>query len=330
VNANPNVDAGPRLPRQIAAQAQHAHDLLKAGQELPIPPTSVATAAPPPSVSTPPPAVFTVEQLLNPPDPEKDASRDYWNARANAVEGFRREDNARNKLRIERLESELGKLKEKNAELAKSHPAMQPVVDLKKHFTEEEIESIGEERATAILRASQQQADTLVQERIDAALKPLLESQKAKVEETEIDRHRKFIEGLNDGFPTWQVTDRDPRWLKWLDGVDETTGYTFQQIINKHKADMNAAGIVKMLKAFVLSLKPVEIPPEPPVTPSVMDGTGGDAPPTPNAGAGDGKILTQAEIKDGYKRKTLGKMTREEAQLFDARVAAQMAQAGRA
>jgi hypothetical protein len=326
---NPNVDSGPRLPRQVIAQAAHAHELLKEGVEQPPatpPATPAATAAAAPV--TPAPAAFTVEQLLNAPDPTKDADPAYWRARANATEGFRRVDNANNKDRIARLESEVKALKEKNSELAKSHPAVAPTIDLKKHFTEDEIESIGEDRARAILRATLTETEETIRKRIEEAVAPLLERQTKTHEATEAERYQKFVEDLTAGFPTWQVTDSDPRWRSWLNGVDEATGMVRQQIINAHKSDRNAQGIIKLLNAFVTSLAPAPIPQKPPVSPTPLEGTGGDSP-LPDA-IPDGGWMSEKEIRDGYKRKSLGKMSREEAQKFDARVAAQMAQAGRA
>jgi hypothetical protein len=322
VNENPSLEGNVRLPHQVTRAGQNARDLLKAAES---PPETKPPEKPPVAAV---PAAFTVEQLLNAPDSERDASRDYWFARCQSVEGWRREDNKRTSARIQALESDLAKLREKNTELAKSHPATAPVIDLKKHFTEEEIDSIGEERATAILRASLQAADAVIQERIDAAVKPLLDKQNQRAEESEIERHRKFVQGLDDGFPTWQVTDKDQRWLAWLSGIDDASGLQRQKLINIHKADYNADGIVKMLQAFVVSLAPAALPPSPPETPTTLNGTGGDNPPNPAPGS-DGKVLTAMEIKEGYKRKAIGKMSKEEADLFDARVAAQMKSAGR-
>lgn len=322
MNENLSLESNTRLPHQVTRAGENARALLKEAEAPPVPP---------PVAEAPPPALpaFTVEELLKAPNAEKNASRDYWYVRCQTIEGFRRDDNQRSNLRIKALEGDLNKLREKNTELVKSNPAAQPVIDLKKHFTEDEIESIGEERATAILRASMQAADTVIQERIDAAVKPLLDKQNATAEESEIDRHRKFVEGLDNGFPTWQATDKDPRWLAWLSGVDEPSGLQRQKLINIHKADYNAAGIVKMLQSFVVSLAPVAVPLTPPETPPSLNGTGGDNPPNPAPGS-DGKILTAAEIKDGYKRKATNKMSPEEAVVFDARVAAQMKGAGRA
>ena len=324
---NPNVDPGPKLPRQIVAQHANALELLKA-QEKPAETAPVVATPEVPAVSTPP--AFTVEELLTAPDATKNASRDYWHARAQAVEGFRREDNARSGVKIKSLEKQVQDLTEKNTALVQSHPAAQPPIDLAKHFTPDEIESIGPERATAILRASTAAADKVIQERIDAAVKPLLDQRRESAEDERIRLQRKMIEDLDAGFPAWQITDNDPRWRQvFLNQVDPASGLTHQQILDGHKAKYNAEGIVKLLNAFVKSLKPVPIPDAPPITPSSTEGNGGDAPPNPNPGAGDGVVLTAAEIKDGYKRIATNKMPADEAALFHARVAAQMKNAGR-
>ncbi len=329
---NPTVDSGPKLPRQIVAQHAAALALQKAGEEPP--PSDPPAADPPPPAPAVPPA-FTVEQLLNAPDPAKDSSRDYWHARAQAVEGFRREDNARAARKIQALEAQIEDLTTKNTALVNSQPAMQTPIDLSKHFTEDEIESIGHDRATAILRASTQAAEKLIKEKVDAAVKPLLTQRTEAAEMNLQEKKRQMIADLDAGFPTWRVTDNDPRWLQdYLSRVEPTTGMTYQEILNGHKANFNGKGIVKMLNSFVLSLSPVAVPAVPPVTPPTLRGDGGDAPPNPDPGAGDGRVLTAAEITEGYQRKVHSingkpKFTDDESRLFDARVTAQMNRAGR-
>lgn len=327
MNANPNVDKGPRIPRQVVAQAARARALLGEGQD-PIP-EATQSAEPANAPSAPAPVFFTAEELLKAPDKERDQSRDYWYARSQAVEGFRRDENARSRDKITKLEAQVQSLSAKVDELSsKQQASAQPAIDLRQHFNEEEIDSIGEERAAAILRAAMSSTESIVRQRIDAAVKPLLDKKNADEQNTEEQLQAKFIEDLTEGFPTWQVTDKDVRWLKWLSGKDENSGMIRQRLVNIHRQDRNASGIVKLLNEFVSSLSPAPVQPLP-ETPAAILGGSPDEPVPENPSFVEGRALTEKEIKDGYKRKSLGKMTREEALRFDKQVAAQMQQQGR-
>ena len=329
MNETQVVDAGPKLPRQVTAFANEARDLLKAGQEPPAQDPPAEPPAPGPAAAVPAPQSFTYEQLLNAPDSTRDNDPAYWRARCNIIEGFRREDVRKGKEKVERLEDEIRKLTEKNAELIKNHPAAQPKIDLAEHFAPDVLERIGEENASAIAQAAQKIADKLVASEIEKAVKPLLNAQKEKDEDSAKELQRKFVKALTDGFPNWQEVDKDARWLVYLEQVDPVSRMTRQQIVDRCKANRDAEGIVNMLKAFMLSLSPIRVPADPPETPPPIEGNGSEGP------RGDGVVtdsrpMTEAEIKAGYKAKLLGKMTAKEAAAFDARVEAMMARKGAA
>lgn len=270
--------------------------------------------------------------LLQAPDAARDQDPLYWRARANAIEGFRREDNARSKAKIDVLEGQVRTLTTKNTELVKSHPAAAPTINLADHFSPEELEFFGPERAMVIQRniAKGNATHESAIAELRAELTELRARTKQSAEDEANEKHRKFIADMDAGFPRWAEVDKDARWLSWLTIPDEHTGIVRQEIVTSHAKAKNAAGIILLLKQFMKTLEAVPVPPVPPVNPATLEGTGGDSPPPPNPGGGDGVFLTEQQIKDGYKRKSLGRMTAEEARLFDARVAAQMAAAGRA
>ena len=324
MNETQIVDSGPRLPKQIVAQHAHAISLQESGTEPPAPSPPAAPAAPTTPLTA---AEFTPEALLNAPDASRDNDPKYWKARANVIEGHRRVDMAKLNQKVVAQQEEIDRLK---AELAKPRnnapaPAADDAIDLTQHFSADVLDRIGEDNALAIVKAAKQIADSTVEQQINAAVKPYLDKEKAKVEDEAAERHRKFVTALDEGEPNWRIINKDVRWLKYLDGVDPSTGFTRQQIVDKHSADKNAMGILTMIRAFMSGLAPVEVPSTPPATPPALPGTGSDGPPPPGGAPTDGVFLTEQQIRDGYKAKSLGKMTKEQAREFDARVAATMA-----
>ncbi len=332
VTQTPN-SSGARVPHQIAAQLARAEAILaESNPPTPAPSVPPVEATPP----TTPPVVYSVETLLQAPDATRDNDVNYWRARANALAGYDRQNTATSKAKIEALEARIRDLLAKNTELVKSTPAAQPKINLEEHFSAEELELIPPDVATLIQRNIAKGQSTLEAElaTIRNELATLRLGEKKTTEEAEVAAHRKFIEGLDSGFSNWAEVDKDLRWRSWLTIPDETTGIVRQAIVDRCKADKNPVGIVNLLKQFMITLAPATLPAEPPVNPPALGGTGGDAPTKPDPAAFDGRWMTDAEIKDGYKRKSVRteggpKMTPEEAAQFDARVAAQMKARGR-
>src|ERR1700752_3761605 len=96
MNENLSLEGNVRIPKQIQARGDMARKILKDQAETPPPAAAPAAAPPPPQ--------FPVEELLHPPKPEKANDPQYWRGRANMIEGFRRQDNERNRQKITELE----------------------------------------------------------------------------------------------------------------------------------------------------------------------------------------------------------------------------------
>jgi hypothetical protein len=335
VNETRTVDPGPRIPRQIVAQAAHARELLEKRNQPP------ASDPANPDPAAPAPASFTQDELLSAPTPEKDASPAYWKGRCNLIEGFRLEEIRTRKRMVESLkekaaalEAEVASLKTKNAEIIKTHPVVAPPLDVKKYFKPDVLERIGEENAEAILRANQSAMEVVLADRIQMAIDAATSRQAPPTVPAKADEHAQyeFVRALGDpvtGVPNWREVNKDPRFLEWL-GVEEAfTGKSRQEVLTEHEKKMDAAAIVAMLKRFLALPPAAVVPATPPATPATVSGNANDTRREADPGAGDGVILTDAQIRDGYSRKGRGKMSPEEANLFDARVAAQMKGAGR-
>ncbi len=332
MNETQVVDRGPKIPRQIVAQHARALELLEAQNA---PPTETPPADPPatasPVVSAPLAASeFTPEMLLKAPDEARDNDPKYWKARCNIVEGHRRDHLRTKDSQIAALQLEIEQLQAKNAELVRSHPAAQPAIDLTKHFSAEELERIGEDNALTIVRSAQRIADETVAARIAAEVKPILEREEKQKASTKAERQRAFFQVLDEGMPEWRAVNQDARWRVYLDGRDSTSGLSRQKILDQFQAAGDAEGVLTMLRTFMQSLQPVRVPAEPPVTASAAPGTAQESPRAPPGAVGDMSSvpMSEPEMRAGFKAKKLGKMTAQEAAVFDARVQATMARRG--
>jgi hypothetical protein len=354
MNENPRLEGNVRIPSQVTARGNLAREILAKAGEPPPPAPSPAPA--PPAAELP----AETEWLVKAPTAEKDADPEYWKNRCNVIEGFRRADNARSTERINALTSKVTGLESKLAELSRQPaPAPPPVrtaeeiarqeaIRLRETmhtlFSEEDIEAFGEERALAQTRAYIKQGATFeeaikqLRGEVEALKKEKSppQSQSTQAPPTDEEEFRKaeskFFDELTAGFPTWKVVNGDQRWKEWL-GQEASPGITRQDIVSQHRRNLNAGQIIKMLQAFVLSLNPSPTPAEPPETPNSSEGSGGEGPPETPEDLEGMRLLTEAEIKEGYKRKSIvgkGRFTPEQAVLFDKRVAYTMKQKGRA
>lgn len=346
---NENLQVGSpttRVPKQVAAALKRAQDALKPTPEEAPDPAAQATD-PPQSAAVPsfvvPPGYVLFDEVLKAPSPEKDASRDYWHARAQAEANWHRQSKEQGQRRIADLEAKLADLVKKNAELVKSHPAAKPAVDITKRFTPQQIEAMGEDNCRAILEAAVAEGEERAKQYIDSAVKPLQKKQEEDREAQDQERYQAFLVGLTEGFPNWEAVDRDPRWQGNVKSFcaqrDPNSGMIRQRIIDAAKAERDPKPIIRLLNQFVESLQPAPVPTAPPETPHVAEGGGEvyrEDTETPNPN----KLLTDAEIKNGYDRRKKHRiladgtrvplMSDEAFKTFEAQVKATMVARGRA
>jgi hypothetical protein len=347
MNENLSQEGNVRLPKQVTARGEMARKILADQSAEPNPPAAPEAAAKPTSQ-------FTAEELLQPPKPEKANDPVYWRGRANMIEGFRRQDNERTRQKIADLESTVASLNAKLAEATKSPPIPTPAATdpareqaaqlrtaLRELFSEDEVELLGEERALLIARtyikqgATQETALSQLRSEIESLKSQQQTSQTKQTEDAEEvfrNKERTFFEQLTELFPTWQAVNTDQRWIDWLKLEDPSSGFTRQEIVNKHRRDLNAGKLVKVLEQFVGSLGASRVPPEPLETPRALPGTGSDAGEFRESTEGL-RILNDAEMKEGFIRcSVVGKrrFSAEEEHAFRANVAHTMKQKGKA
>lgn len=322
-----------RLPKQVSAALKAAQDALKDPTVQDPPTQAAADPAQPPAVPSfiVPPGYVLIEEVLKPATPEKDVSRDYWYARAQAEASYHRQDNDRNQKRITDLVSKVEELTRKNAELVKSHPAAKPVVDITKRFTPQQIEAMGEDNCRAILEAAVAEGEERAKAYVDAAVKPLQQKQQQQREDDAATAWQNFLNALTDGFPNWEAVEKDERWkgkpTSFLAKRDPVTKMFRDEIIQRAKERLDPEPIIALLNEFIESLRPAPVPPVPPETPGAAQGGGETFRGDPNA-PNPNKLLTQAEIRAGYTRRGQRdrhgkpKMSDEEFKLFEAQVKA--------
>jgi hypothetical protein len=110
-------------------------------------------------------------------------------------------------------------------------------------------------------------------------------------------RKRDFVAEIEASIPDYTEVDASPGWHAWLEQEDPASGIVRGELLTTHIRKANAAGAVKMFKAYKASL------PKTPAPPVAAAGSGagpsGDAPPAPLHGL---TKLSPAEITAFYTR----------------------------
>ena len=128
------------------------------------------------------------------------------------------------------------------------------------------------------------------------------------------DRDNAFIEKLYELAP--DLDDKDENWLAWLAQEDEATGLQRQVILTQHVAKRDPIKAAKMHAQWKASTA-APAPPAPPVSPSGSGAAPAGLDPRQPTML---KAPTQAEIKDFYKRASLGRVTDAQRVEFEARL----------
>jgi hypothetical protein len=296
-----------RVPQQI--QERHAKAIapyLKAAEpDASAPAAATAPALPTASAATP--ADPLIDARANDPN--------YWQQRFKVTEGMLARERQAAKDRETSKNQQIVDLQTQVRDLKAAVPAAP--IDLSEFFTPEEIAAYGEPQcrvmATTAMRAAEKQAKNL----IAAEVQPLRDRQASDAQADEAAAKQEFFDKIEAQVPDFD--DADPRWVAWLQEIDEHTGAPRQAVLTIHSASRNVMGCVKVIKEWKASLAV----PTPPVSPSgtgaAPTGAGDAAPATPEAVS----ALTppsDAEVKEFYKRSSLNKVKGPERVAFEARM----------
>ena len=299
-----------RVPRQVSERLNASLKRYASAEPDAQNPAEGAAPAPAPAAPSATPANTQAEPPVDP----RHADPKYWQQRFDVTSGLLAREREQRVGERNALNSQIADLQTEVQRLTqlveKAAPAAE--IDLKQFFTDAQIETYGDEQCRVMAQTALKAAQTEAQKAIDAAVRPLKQQRETDATTDSEKRKQAFVDKLTELVPDWQVTDKDQRWLDWLEEEDEH-GAVRQDILNVHMASGNAAGAAKMFKTFA---KTIAVP-TPPVAPS---GSG--------AGAGEGtppaaQSLTapsDAEVKDFFKRSALGKVKDAERVEFEARM----------
>lgn len=332
MNGAPAVQAnGPRLPKQVVKAARRAEQLQRQQQARldgsdtspQDTPSAAAATVDPKAASAPDPSSTPAGQQAsadpNPTPngaadpgnltgpggdaspPQLDAAAKHWQNRYHSVVGVLRAERQQSADREAQLHSTIASLR---TELAQAKATTPSTVDVKleDHFTAEQIDALGEDRAAAIVRAAHTAALESAQRQVEAALAPIRqreeqeqERRKRDLERQQEDSRQQFLDDLTAAVPNWAAINATPEWLTWLSEFDDNAMKVRDQIIQEAASRNDAQPVIALLRKYLGGQPPR---PTPSVQPSTRD-VGNNAPPAPSAQQRP-EVLTPAEIKRRY------------------------------
>lgn len=303
-----------RLPRAVLRrsaaitarlEAQRAES--EASSAAPAPPASPSADAAPPAEPTPPTVVAPPAEDPRHSDPL------YWKQRFDVTAGV---------LRAER-EARAAEVAEFNRRLADQEDQIralqaqleQPQApDLTQILTKDQIETLGEDEARAVVDTALSVARDAARKAIEAEIKPLRDAKDREQARARVDNQAAFLTALAEEVPDFNEVNASEGWLAWLAQDDETTGVQRQILLDQHVGRGDSKRVAGMLKTYKKLAEGAT--PTPPITPQ---GSGAAMPGTPPPQQMP-SAPTKAEIKDYYKRAALGKVKDSERQEFEARM----------
>lgn len=308
--ASPNET---RLPRAVREQMLRVTQRLEArnqpGTETPPAPGGEDPPAPAVTETDPPNGAAAPA----PPADPRENDPAYWRQRFNVTQGMLRSFQERQAADNADRDRELAELREKIRSLEAKQRTEPSALDVKLFFTDEQIEHFGQDQCEAMAHAAMKAAGQQAQAVIEAEVKPIRDRSEARDRQDVATKEAEFWAKLAEQAPNYPETNLKPEWLEWLAEVDEATGLVRQDILDRHRGALNAAGVAKMFRAFDAATER----PKPPVAPprTAGGGAGGEAPAVPTKG-----YPTAVEIKEFYKRAAIGRVTDKERVEFEARL----------
>ena len=287
----------PRAVLEAEEKANKLHEELLKQQQAPAngePPSDPPPSDPPPADPPVPP-----QSTNDSPTPPASGQDDNWEHRFKVLQG-------KYNAEIPRLAGENKDLKAKLTELEASLESLknkpEPLVK------PEEIEEYGEGLIDVARRIAREEL---------AGKDAEINSLKAKIDSLSNVTTKKveadFFTSLTSMVPDWEQVNQDPKFLSWLDEVDELTGESRQTLLSRAEQSRDAARTAKFFNAFKK-------------TSSTWAATSANAldqqvaPPTnkaPNAPPAK-KVWTRAEVSDFYARMRRGDISDADAVAIEA------------
>lgn len=288
------------------------------------PPVEPALVVDPPVAEVPPPPPPA------PPAPPLDPRASdpaYWQQRFKVTAGMLDTERAAHQGAQQKQNQRIAELESQVSTLQAGAPRSAEEINLTRYFTPDQIEKFGDEQCRVMAATAQAAAQDKVEKLIDAAVKPIVDKQKADQASDDDAKRIAFFNRLTELVPNYVEINATPGWIEWLNGTDPSSDERRQGILTRHEGRRNADSVAKMFKAFLAE----STPPAPPAPPVAPHGTGAPAveTPPPPAAAGPTGMPTDAEVRAHYKRAALGGYKGKDAErvAFEARMKLRAGQA---
>lgn len=308
-----------KLPKAVQEAAKRANEIVEGlkkeaeGEETT---EEVVT-------ETPAPEEPKLEPETKPVEKVKD--EDYWNHRLKTVEGIARAQ-ARKDAEKE-FKSQIEQLQQQIAELKKAQQSAAPAqFDLSGFLSDKEIEDLNLDKdhlkviSRIAQKASQDAVERAVEQLVSEKLAPVEQKVKANEEDNQRRREQLFWGAIDTAVPEWSNINSDERFLVWLGEVDPLIGAQRQALLTAAQESLDAQRVIAIFKAFLGTIsKPnpqeqVQRKPAPAPEPVAS---------TPAVTSKDGSVSpSQSEIREFYKRVSLGKISAKEKEAFEKRLRA--------
>jgi hypothetical protein len=281
------------------AAAQSASEAPQASAQAAV---SSPTAAPPASAPVP-------DRL-----PPEDENADSWKHRYLAMQG--RYTSATKT--IGEMQGQMEQLGSELMHMQRSAPAPRRQQPANNYITNQDVENYGPELVDLTQRAAMQVMVPELQE---------VKQQNAELQRRlAIEARRRLDQAVEIGVPNYRDVDRDPRWHRWLLGIDTLSGRVRQQLLNEAISAAAAPRVISFFKGFLqeeaatghIEPAPTQQPAAPreaaiPLASLAAPGrarpaTGGDASFPP-----DKPIYTRAQVKTLYEQHRKGAYVGREA-----------------
>jgi hypothetical protein len=304
-----------RLPRAVLRRSAAIEARLAAqrGEPEQVPGADDGTPANPPippSADVPADPNAPTDQPIDPRanDPQ------YWKSRFDVTSGLLRTEREARKADRTAFNQRIAQLQEEIITLQAAKPVNTAEIDLGAFFTPEEVEALGEEHCRAMASTAMKAAKASMQTLVDTQIKPAQVAREAAAADEAQSRMEQFKDELRTLVPDYETIDNDPEWLdEWLEEIDPATHAKRGTLLDYHCKTFNAKGAAAIFQAF----KKSKARPTPPVQPHGRGATppGG----VPPKGSEVLLPLQPGEAKRHYTQKALGKVTKEQDDLFEKR-----------
>jgi hypothetical protein len=284
----------------------------------PIPAEPSAVQVPASQVEAPPTLAPSAPAVAPPSPDDSDPNSNTWKSRALSKEG-------RDRAELDQAHRDLGELQEKYYnEVVKSQQPQRrtaPKAPTPKYLTQEDEQNYGRDLIDVAQRAAM---ETVV---------PHLQTLEHKNEELRRqlakEQRRQLDNAVEMAVPDYREIDRNPRWHRWLLGIDVLSGRVRQTLLNEAISVGNAPRVVSFFKSFLSeevatghvvesapSSQPAPAPREPAISLTSLAAPGRARPATGGNASlpADKPTYTRAQVKQLYEQHRKGAYVGREAE----------------